>query len=238
MANSTPLNELRLIVKDIVDIVGREKAYSTVNNIYTNAPAFKHLDEDVIIQELVDRISKKYGQGKVMKVIIMEDAGIEDRSINGMYATYPHNNSIYIVINATMNYCWKKFTVLKELFHVYMDFNDEISRNVKIVREHNYRISLEKVFEETIKFKDFDFSSLEDLYDMDEEMCIVLLATELIIPIYDREEVMKMVLQIGQQPVNLTVNDIAKSMLIPEYIFQKYIDMKAVDCNPRYTEIN
>lgn len=235
MTGSNPLLQLRLFAKELIDELGQEVAYLETNENYPNAPQCKHLDEWPLIVLLKERIASKYG--KHLKINITYDPATENMSVSGMYVYLPQYNRIVISINDKLNYCWKKFTVVKELCHIFFDsdFDANIVKGIAFSKEDNYRHSLEKVFEETQKFKDFNFSSLDDYLDMGEEMFVALLVTELMIPIYEREAVLKLVSQIGDK---FTTNDIAKSLLVPEYILQKYINLNAINSEPKYTDFN
>lgn len=213
---------LRLFVKDIVSNIGFSNLYTNHNKSYPNAPAGFHLFN-------LDNVMKwvKASNPIISNIYIIEDERM-DESIFGIYINKGSN--VYITINGNLNSCWRRFATLKELCSLYVDHND-VSGKMK--KYQNYLDSVGNAFTQKANLlKEDKFS---DSTDMDSETFSILLATELMLPYNHRDLLKQQFLEFenGQ----LKMNDIAKSLLIPEFILNLFYEKKLIDATPNYDDI-
>lgn len=212
---------VRMMAKDIADKIGVENLYSEKNTRYPKAPANFHLSN---INNIILFI-KNYlnATGNTKQLIIIEDKQVGE-NIFGLYVHY--NDTAYIKLNSQLNYCWNRFATLKELCSLYVDHYDK-----DVMRYTNYLDSLKNAFNQ----KEIFLTQSVDLdSDLDSETFSILLAIELMIPKHKRDITKSLLNEVPNKKI--TMNDIAKSLLIPEFILQLYADKGLIDAAPQYED--
>lgn len=231
MMNSTPLLTARLLAKYFIDIIGRTNAYSEENTMHVGALACDHLLEKPLVKILTDQL-KAIHSGLTIKVI--RHKGLS-QPIYGASDFNKKAKVLSIIINGELNYCWQKFTLIKELCHIYCMYSSDTLDGVTFRPDGNYRESLESVYAETKSF--IEWNDLSSNYNyVYEELFVILLTMELVIPIYDRKRIVDLVNKIGVPPLNLKTHDVAKALLVPELMLRKYIDLKLFETPPFYED--
>lgn len=215
---------VRIMAKDLVDKIGQDVLYTDQNRTYPTAPSNFLLNRINHVGEYIKGYLCKTTSTK--EVYVINDLGVGE-NILGMYVH--HQNSCYIKINGNLNVCWNRFALLKELCSLYVDHYDTTSKMLKF---DNYLDSIKNAFDQ----KDNLISNPNlDKGDLDSETFSILLATELMIPIHKREITKDLISKIGSG--GITMNDIAKSLLIPEYILKLYSNKKLLDAHPQYDDL-
>lgn len=218
------LTMVRIIAKDIVNKIGVDNLYTDINTLHPNAPTNFWLYRISAIAGFIKNYLTTATNTK--KLYIIEDPKVGE-NIYGLYVR--HGSSCYIKINANLNPCWKRFATLKELCSLYIDHYDQSSTMKKY---DNYLDSLNNAFTQKA---DLTKNPNLDTGDLDSETFSILLATELMIPMHKRDITRELFSQIGTTPI--TMNDVAKSLIIPEFILDLYNDRKLIDATPQYDEL-
>ena len=137
-------------------------------------------------------------------------------NINGMYIDL--SGHIYINLQESMNECWRRFTIIKELCSAYVGhYQSDIIDNTIYECETEYVSGIEEAFERKVNYVNSD--GLED-GDIDSETFAILIATELLIPRPYREITRSLLKKVDNE--ELTLNDVAKSLLIPESVLKLF----------------
>jgi len=213
---------VRMIAKDVVDRIGIDDFYPKTNNKYPSAPQCSLLGSVKMFENFVLDCFKN-SDLDIQLHNLMRDMGA---GLCGMYVK--KENQHYIVINSKLNLCWNRFTRLKELCSMYVDhYGYEDSQS------QDYSQSLTKAFSEKNLI---NTSSKLDEGDLDSETFAILLACELIIPINERERIGQYFEQIEEG--QLTYNDLAKSLIMPEYFLQIYHAKGLINKAPAYSDFN
>lgn len=216
----------KLMAKNIAEEIGIENLYTEkINPLYPDAPKLSRLDKVDKIISFVKEYLSKTGKGDVIYVI--EDKSIDSHS-HGLYVNLSNYN--YIKINGNLNECWKRFARLKESCSLYIGHYDDCSSMKKY---NNYIDSMKNAFDEKGKFIS---NQPLDEGDYDSETFAIILAIELMIPIHKRTEIESVIEKMNISAVKL--NDIAKSLLIPEFALKLYVDKGLLSKSPKYEDFN
>lgn len=194
---------------EIVAHIKPELLYSEGNTTYPLAPKALHLANTELIKNFIlDTYAIR--EEEVELVMLKRDMG------NSLLGLYQNVNGVhYIMINSAMNLCKTRFATVKELCSMYVDHYD--TRN-GFKRYDDYYNSLVNALEQKRVFIDKKVS-LDD-GDLDSELFSLLLTIELMIPATDRTRIFSLLDQIKDG--TYTYNDIAKTLLIPEFILEIY----------------
>jgi len=212
---------VRMLAKDIVDNIGVSTFYSTENKTYLNAPKCSLLRRVDGFEEYVLKCFSNSGD-PIHIHNLRYDMGA---GLSGMYIRKLQEH--YIFINSKINLCWNRFARLKELCSVYVDHYQFTNTPT------DFLSSLDNAYFQ----KDFinGMGNLDE-GDLDSETFAILLASELMIPIHERDLIGGYFEQIENK--TLTFNDLAKSLLMPEYILRLYHDKRLLNKPPLYTDFN
>ena len=217
---------VKLFANEIVKRIGIENLYTdNQNNTYVDAPSLTRLDKVDSVIKFAKEYLSSIGESDVIYVI--EDKLIDSNS-HGLYVN--KNNINYIKINGNLNECWKRFAKLKEVCSMYVGHYD---KNSSMKKYNNYLDSIKNAFDEKKKLLK---NANIDEGDYDSETFAILLAAELMIPIHKRNEIELHIEKIGIN--HITLNDIAKSLLMPEFILKLYIDNGLLYKEPKYDDFN
>lgn len=209
----------RVLAKDIVDKITPEIFYSTENLMYRTAPPCKLLRRVDGFEEYVLKCFDNSDE-RIEIHNLRYDMGA---GIYGMYIRQSHFH--YVLINSKINLCWNRFARLKELCSIYVDhyYNSNNSTDYLSAIENAFS---QKEFLNNIKGVDPG--------DLDSESFAILLATELMIPIYERETINNYFEKINRR--ELTYNDLAKSLLMPEHVLKLYHTSGLINIPPLYSQ--
>lgn len=215
---------LRLMAKHIVDCIDPEKLYTNINPKYPNAPKCHFFNEpETFTQFIIDEYKKADIH---LEITIIEDRAMAEQ-IHGIFKQ--QGKKCTIIINGKLNNCWKRFTTIKELCSLYV-FMDMSSENIGR-RYDDYTKSLENAYKQKETLLKNPFKEDNDL---DSETYSILLATELMLPIYQRERVVQLISDVASQKI--TLNDVAKSLLIPEFMLDLYLKKDLLTQEPTYKD--
>ncbi|WP_462264681.1 hypothetical protein [Mucilaginibacter sp.] len=227
MSQSGFMYELRTVAKDIVEKIGYDNIYTNVNTIYPSAPQNLFLNKVEVVTNFVRQYMQKLDKPKDLVVKFDHHA---KGNVYGFYINL-NDKTCYIVLNPNLNSCWKRFALLKELCSVYINLYD--IKGYKTNKYNNYTDSIENAFSKKGMF--VSHKAFED-DDVDDETYSILLATELMIPINHRQVIKDLTAQI--ETGALTMSDIAKSLMMPEFILKQYIGYGLLDAEPAYESFN
>jgi hypothetical protein len=132
------------------------------------------------------------------------DVSIEPISppVNSILMTDIEGAAAYVLYCPNLNDCRKRFSIIKELCHLYIDPHFE-----------RKTVTTEKQLLEAVEGLD-----LSAVYNIKPEQAALVLAIELSLPWTHREGIHSM------KADGETNYDIAKKFMIPEYVIQKYSD--------------
>ncbi len=207
-----------LFADEIVNHIGEKNFYTDKNFKYLNAPSNYLLNDPETFIHFIKSYFEILGTPKNIHIIPRNNVEV----VLGMYVNMPHD--IYVSINNKMNDCWRRFTIIKELCSAYVGhYQDENNASGWITNEMfktsiEYVGSVEDAFEGKMKYVN---NNGLDEGDFDSETFSILLATELMIPRPFRDRTQEMIRQVENN--HLTLNDVAKSLLIPESVLRLHI---------------
>ena len=214
MAGLYDYNMIKLMSKDITDGIGAEKIYTNKpTSAYPNAPQNFRLDEvDIVFEFVLDRLRRTSGLD--IQLYVIQDKFLRP-DMYGLFVKQGLRN--YILLNPSLNSCWQRFAMLKELCSLYIDHYDKDS---KLTRYDNYLESLVNAFEQKKKLV---ANEKLDEGDFDSETFSILLATELLIA---SAKQMPSNLFVEFETTKITLNDLAKSLMMPEFVLKLYYEKK------------
>ena len=209
---------------NIVSEIGVENLYTLQNQKFPSAPLNYLIKSPKLIIPVIKNRLKQLETPKTIHLL----KAIDINAIEGLYADIHHN--LYIVYSDKLSESWQRFTIVKELCSAYTahyqdkDIKQEVrqyipkvdySDNAKYERDEDFEASIEAAYWHKVNYVNKDF-----LYpgDLDSETFAILLATEIMICRQNRnitEDLMK-----KQLDGEVTLNDIAKSLMIPETILR------------------
>jgi hypothetical protein len=204
---------VRLMAQEIVNQIGVDRLYTNINTHHPGAPKNYMINKVDLIGDFVLKMYKDLGQPISLMVMTDEKLG---ENIFGLFVQRGNQN--YILINENLNNCWNRFTKLKEFCSLYVDHYDKESR---LTKYDNYLDSLRNAFEQ--KSKLLGKTNLDD-GDLDSETFSILLAIELMIPLHKREITNALFAKFEESKI--TMNDIAKSLMMPEFVLKLYHEKK------------
>jgi len=211
MANYT-YDRIKEFAEIITEKIGFDKLYTTTNEKYPKAhPNYILRDPVLLIDMLIDHFNELD--------IAKEIYDIERKNItsfSGVYVNRPEY--IYINIFVDSSDCWQRFTKVKECCSAFVGhYQSEIIKNTIYEGEEDYATSIEEAFDRKINYVNND--GLEE-GDIDCETFAILLATELMIPLRYRYITQDLLTQVGNS--HITLNDVAKSLMIPETVLRLF----------------
>ncbi len=138
-------------------------------------------------------------------------------SVIGAY--YELGDDYNIIINPNKNTCWRRFALIKELCSLYTNHYHRERGTETLHRFDDYQKSLESSVHQKnlIEKKNLDDSNL------DSDTFAILLACEIMIPPKYRKYTNGLIDRVRSG--EMTMNDVAQSLSMPEYILQKIVDM-------------
>ena len=200
------------------DIATKIDNLYVVNNLLNNSsPHNYYLKSTSLFRDYVIDCFKKSVIDSKLKYANLFVIGHDnlDTSILGIYIE--HNNDVFIVVNNKANDCWRRFALIKELCSLYVnqDTNKGTNGNISTIKKYNsYVESLEK----SLQMKHLYVKGLLNNGDLEPDMFAILLATELMIPPLHRGFESNLFKRLKSNGGDLTMNDIAKSLMIPEFV--------------------
>jgi hypothetical protein len=200
---------VRLMAAEIVKNIGRDVLYTNrPNRKYPNTPEnFRLFKIDPIKQFVLHTLRIAGNPNADLRIITDPKLG---ENLYGLFVNRGNQN--YILVNETLNECWFRFTLLKELCSLYVDHYD---KQDKLTRFDNYLSSLQNAFNEKV---DFVGKPGLDEGDLDSETFSILLATELMIPVETRGITDSLISS------KIPLNDVAKSLMVPEFILKLFYE--------------
>lgn len=199
----------------IVEGVGSNKLYT-----YSESEDESHLsnyvltDIDILARFIIEKISKRGGP---KEIIVLENN--QAKVISGLYANF--SDRIYIVVDSNMENSWRRFVTIKELCRAYVDhYQDEIIRNTIYAADDEQDNQSMSLVNQIVRA--WEHPNLDGIHDgdIDSETFSVLLAIEIMVPRNHRkltDNYLKQV-QLGK----LTLSEVARSLIIPEFCLQLY----------------
>jgi len=213
MAGLYDYTAVTLFADEIVNNIGKENFYTNKNSKHLNAPSNYLLNDTETFILFIKRYFDILGTPKTIHIIPRKNVEV----ILGMYVNMP--NDIYVCINDKMNDCWRRFTIIKELCSAYVGhYQDEAKEHKMFKTNSEYVGSVEDAFEGKVKYVNKEGL---DEGDIDSETFSILLATELMIPRPYRNITENMIKKVADNV--LTLNDVAKSLLIPESVLRLHV---------------
>jgi hypothetical protein len=205
-------NRVKEIADEIIEKIGVEHLYTDVNFKYENAPKnFLVKDTEVFIYFMKDHL-EKIGTPKQIHIIDCEHVN----RIYGAYVKMAEN--IYIVFIHPISDCWKRFTTIKELCSCYIGhYQDDVINNTIYENEQDYLKGAEEAFWNKVTYVNSE--GLKE-GDIDSETFAIMVASEIMISKPYREITERLIAQIKDESIKL--NDVAKSLLIPESVLKFY----------------
>jgi hypothetical protein len=205
-------------IVEYVDIITNQlnihNLYTVTNLKYPTAHHNYLLDDpDVLLDALIE-----YFEGKnISKEIHL----IERENINSFLGVYLNNaDYIYINIIKESSDCWQRFTKVKEFCSAFAGhYQSETLRNTIYEGEEDYAKSIEEAFKRKTSTINSDGLLAGDI---DCETFAILLAIELMIP-RDRRNITKRLIEKVENN-ETTLNDVAKSLMIPEAVLRFFKD--------------
>lgn len=208
---------------DLVKIMARDLAATNAdfykrNNIpgsLVEVPYNHYFHEPKLFESYCARMVSlsPMGEATGKKIYIIDDYNL-GASIMGGYVEI--GNNYYIVINGKQNTCWKRFTLIKELCSLYVNQDARVPE-MGLKTFDDYQKSLDISYDEMLKLKSRTAGE-----DLESDTFAIILATELMIPPFYRMETSTLINR--QKNSTITMNDIAKSLSMPEFILEKHIE--------------
>lgn len=206
------------MAKEIVNAIGADQFYGEINDKYPNAPKCKILKRVQNVENFLMGYFNKLGESIELHNLKF-DMGA---GICGMYVK--KGNLHYIMINKRLNVCWNRFTRLKELCSMYVGHyqDDDITGDI-ITSLDNADLQKHYINNEKTKLEEGDLES---------DTFAILLACELMIPIDGRRQILDYFQRIEKG--ELTFNDLAKALLMPEYFLKLYYERGLIKIEPHW----
>jgi len=209
-------------VLEFVDIItnqlGIRNLYTVTNKKYPTAHQ-NHLlsDPELLIKALI----KHFEDLNISKEVHL----IERKNIHCFYGAYINDpDYIYINIITEVSECWQRFTIVKEFCSAFVGhYQSEIIKNTIYEGEEDYAKSIEEAFNRRINQINTD--GLQD-GDIDCETFAILMAAELMIPKKHRDLTKQLIRKVGRETAESTLNDVAKSLMVPEIVLKFFKDTK------------
>jgi hypothetical protein len=206
-------------ILEYVDIITNklniQDLYTVTNLKYPNADHNYLLnDPDVLLLALI----KHFEAQNISKEIHL----IERENIGSFLGVYLLNHADYIYINIIKESsdCWQRFTKVKEFCSAFVGhYQSEALKNNIYEGEEDYAKSIEEAFKRKISSINTDGLQAGD---MDCETFAIILAIELMIPKPHRHLTENLLKKVEQGET--TLNDVAKSLMIPEAVLKFFKD--------------
>jgi len=203
---------VRDFTDQITESIGIERLYTDSNLLYPDALYNYSLSDYKVLIEFLQEELQQRGTPKTIHFLFVSSLS----HLQGLYANL--NENIYIVVNDKLDVRWQQFTIVKEICSAYVDhYQDEILKNT-IYEDSDFLGSIEDAYKNIVA------GTIQDGLkegDLDSERFSVLLATELMIPQTYRYLTNNYLTQVDDQ--ELTLNEVAKSLVIPELILKLYM---------------
>lgn len=180
------------------------------------------------INALEDAIFEKIkARHKITEIDLIDVDWFNNNSVNGL-VIYENNSRAVIYINERINECWQRFTILKELFQIYIDgppkngkiiySSDEIISQIEHLVEIQNTLFLGN--HATIGKMAKDYFSEKTA----NEMRAIVAAIDFIFPLKHKkffDEIVLVIISMGDMPTY----DLAKMLMMPENIVINYINI-------------
>lgn len=196
----------------------------------TNVPFNWYLaDQEIFKKYLLKALIE---QKQNSKIHIINDCYI-DPHLAGGYYELPNGNlkekysnlqiegdNYIIVINPHQEEHDKRFTLVKELCSLYTNYYGLITGEPNLQLSHDYEDSLKSSHKQKTKINANDLAPDQ----LESDTFAIFLATELMIPPRYRKHTSELLDRIEKE--GMSMNDIAQSLCMPEYMLKKVIDLK------------
>jgi len=207
------LNLVRVLSHDIAK---NNESIFCLNNLegcLTNVPLNHYLFDTNKLRKYCKDVIKGMNPKAIVHYIEDEDLEI---SIVGGYLEA--ENDYHILVNPNHNTCWRRFALVKELCSLYTNHYGRVKGDWQMQTVDDYLVSLESSYNQIGAILNNDLNT----NDLDSDTFAILMATELMIPPFKRKLTNSLVDRYKKS--ELTLNDIAQSLSMPEQILQKHIE--------------
>lgn len=226
------LVELLLFVREIEEKVTAQTPYK-LNILGTDGNKFINY-EFVQLRQLKEFIKSTLNSDYTdspQTIYINETENQQDSFFAGYFQLKFDKNKHIIILNSTKNYCWKRFSLIKELCQIYLDHHAVSGDGVKVKDvTTDYMQCVDDAFKVPLQFESNDYLLGENY---DNETSALLMALELMIPFKHREQnTLKIYTELLLNE-KIKMIDIATSLRIPEFILKRYFDSKLINLSTK-----